>query len=243
MVLRAEAILPGWGVRAIRRVIRWVKEYPLAMFRPAWSRPGAPARFFTFRGKQYRYFYHRYNQTWKNERAVEIPIAEELVSEHRGRSILEVGNVLSHYCPVEHEVLDRYERGPGVINLDIMDYHPDKTFDLIVTISTLEHVGWEDMERDTGKGLLAFRHLAGMLAPGGLLMATLPVWINEDIIRFATAGDIPFDELYGFVRSGDDNEWKQVDPDTARETPMGGTMMSPVNAFLIGYYYADSPGG
>lgn len=67
--------------------------------------------------------------------------------------------------------------------------------------------------------------------------------INEDIIRFATEGDIPFKELYGFVRSGIDNEWKQVDPDTARETPMGGTMMSPVNAFLIGYYYADSAGG
>jgi len=140
-------------------------------------------------------------------------------------------------------VLDRYERGPGVINLDIVDYHPEKTFDLIVTISTLEHVGWEDMERDTGKGLLAFKHLAGMLAPGGLLMATLPVWINEDIIRFATVGDIPFNELYGFVRSGDENEWKQVDPDTAAETPMGGTMMSPVNAFLVGYYRADSPGG
>lgn len=92
MVLRAEAILPGWGVRAIRRVIRWFKEYPLAMFRPAWARPGAPGRFFTFRGKQYRYFYHRYNQTWKNERAVEIPIARELVQEYRGRSILEVGS-------------------------------------------------------------------------------------------------------------------------------------------------------
>jgi hypothetical protein len=94
----------------------------------------------------------------------------------------------------------------------------------------------------SGKGLLAFQHLAGLLAPGGLLVATLPVWINEDIINCATEGVIPFKELYGFVRSTRDNEWKQVDPLTAAKTPMGGTMMSPVNAFLIGYYYADSPG-
>ena len=30
---------------------------------------------FTFRGREFPYFVHPYNQTWANERAVEIPVA------------------------------------------------------------------------------------------------------------------------------------------------------------------------
>jgi hypothetical protein len=72
---------------------------------------------FTFNGKTYYYFVHKYNTTWKNERAVEVPIIWDIVREHYRweKRVLEVGNVLSHYFRVFHGVLDKYEVAEGVI--------------------------------------------------------------------------------------------------------------------------------
>lgn len=77
---------------------------------------------FIFQGKTYKYFYHRYNTTWRNERAVEIPIIWDIVKKDKGQSILEVGNVLSHYFSISHDVVDKYERGEVVINEDVINF-------------------------------------------------------------------------------------------------------------------------
>ena len=69
-------------------------------------------RTFTFQGKAYKYLFRRYNTTYANERAVEIPIAMEVVRGHPEERVLEVGNVLAHYYPHHHDVLDKY----GVAN-------------------------------------------------------------------------------------------------------------------------------
>jgi len=73
---------------------------------------------FSFNGKWYYYFHNRYNFTWADERTVEVPIVWDIVRAHRGKRILEVGNVLSHYFPVKHAVLDKYEKFKGVMNED-----------------------------------------------------------------------------------------------------------------------------
>jgi len=68
------------------------------------------SRTFTFNGKEYKYFIHTYNPTWRKERSVEIPIIKEIVRKFKGKEILEVGNVLSHYYPVNHDILDKYRK-------------------------------------------------------------------------------------------------------------------------------------
>src|SRR3990172_4116095 len=100
------------------------------------------SRTFVFRDKTYHYFYHTYNPTWRNERCVETPIIWSIVKRSKEANILEVGNVLSHYFDTNHDVLDKYERAPGVINEDVVEFKSNKRYDLIVSISTLEHVGW-----------------------------------------------------------------------------------------------------
>ncbi len=40
-------------------------------------------------GESYRYFTHPYNATWRNERAVEIPIALRFLAQNRGQRVLE----------------------------------------------------------------------------------------------------------------------------------------------------------
>jgi Asp-tRNA(Asn)/Glu-tRNA(Gln) amidotransferase A subunit family amidase len=98
----------------------------------AWLQQWQAPRSFRFRGKSYRYFRHEYNSTWLHERAVEVPIVYGLVRKHRAGRVLEIGNVLPHYFPVDHDVVDKYEPGERVINQDILDFAPEAGYDLIV---------------------------------------------------------------------------------------------------------------
>lgn len=136
-------------------------------------------RTFTFSGRSYRYFYHTCNTTWKNERAVEVPIIWEIVKDYQGKSILEVGDVLSHYFKVKHDIVDKYEKADGVINKDILDYKVKEKYDLIVSISTLEHIGFDERTRDPTKTLKAMKHLKSLLKKGGKLIVTVPVGFNR----------------------------------------------------------------
>lgn len=170
------------------------------------------SRTFLFEGREYKYFYHPYNLAWRNERAVEIPIVRSFIEAHNGEEVLEVGNVLSHYQAIDHKVLDKYEAGPGVINEDATEFDPPDRYGLIVSISTLEHVGWDENPRERDKPLSAINNLLRLLAPGGELVTTAPVGLNPDFDGLLEP-DGPFSELSALVR-GHRNNWRQVTPDS-----------------------------
>jgi hypothetical protein len=134
---------------------------------------------FTWKNHPYHYFVHSYNYTWLNERAVEVPLVWPAVQQqyqagHSG-AVLEIGNVLSHYFPTHHTVVDKYEVAAGVINRDIVDFQPHQKYRLIVAISTLEHVGWDEEPRDKAKFGKAIAHLQTLLESGGKLLITVPL--------------------------------------------------------------------
>lgn len=106
-------------------------------------------------------------KTWHGERAVEIAIVLEMVKKYQGMNILEIGNVLSHHVKFEHDVLDKYEIAKGVINEDIVDFKSDKKYDLIVSVSTIEHVGWDEKPRDNMKILRAIENLKTIIVSRG----------------------------------------------------------------------------
>ncbi|MEM5792868.1 MAG: hypothetical protein QXY45_00710 [Candidatus Aenigmatarchaeota archaeon] len=160
-------------------------------------------------GKEYFYFYHMYNYTWRCERSVEIPIVWDFVSKSNG-SVLEVGNVLSHYFPVSHEIVDKYEKGHGVINKDIIDFKPNKKYDLIVSISTIEHIGDDEEPRNPDKILKVLGHLKSLSSNKGKIVLTFPLNYNKDLDKFIKKGEIKFDELY-FLKRSSRNEWVETD--------------------------------
>jgi len=166
-----------------------------------------PAKTFVFDSREYRYFYHPYNLAWRNERSVEIPIALDYLRAYDGKAVLEVGNVLSHYVEVEHDVLDKYEDGPGIINEDAVDFHPDRKYDLIVSVSTIEHIGWDESPRDPDKARATIENLRGLLAPGGELFMTAALGLNPAFDRLIEAGTLHFENVYAFRRLGRGNEW------------------------------------
>ena len=175
-----------------------------------WCRWFRKPRTFVFSGKRYRYFCHPCNLTFRNERAIEIPIMLEIVREHEGEEILEVGNCLSHYVPVHHEVVDKYEVYPGVINRDVVDFTPAKSFDLIISISTLEHLGFDEEVKDPEKPLRAIRHLTGLLRLGGLMVVTIPLGFNPSVDEMLERGRFRFTQRYCFKRLFPSHVWKEV---------------------------------
>jgi len=166
---------------------------------------------FTFSGGYYNYFIHKYNTTWKNERTVEIPIILKIINESEGKEILEVGNVLSHYFPVKHDVVDKYEQANNVIMQDVCDFQSPKKYDLIVSISTLEHVGWDERPRDPMKILQAIENLKSLLAPKGKIIVTLPLGYNTEMDKLLRSGKIQFTKMYYLKRISKDNEWVETD--------------------------------
>lgn len=157
--------------------------------------------FFIFQNKKYEYFYHLYNCTCLNERAVEIPIVWEIARNYSGKRILELGNVLSHYYDFPHDIIDKYEKAEGVINQDIINFEPKEKYDLIVSISTLEHVD---------KVLSALENLKRNLKPGGKIIVTMSLGWNKDFDKLLWDGKLAFEKQYFMKKISDKNEWEEV---------------------------------
>lgn len=138
---------------------------------------------FTCWGIEFDPFDHPYNTTIRNERAVEIPVAVDWMADRVLADGVEVGNVLAHYGFPAHRVVDLYEPGDAVENIDVFDL--DGSFDWIVTISTLEHVG----ETDPLDSVLAVEHLRSLLAPGGEMLVTIPGGCNPLLDDYLAVAD------------------------------------------------------
>jgi hypothetical protein len=173
---------------------------------------------FAFQGRTYRCLAHRHNHTWLNERAVEVPLAREVVDRHEGERVLEVGNVLAHYGCGGHDVLDRYEPAPGVINADVLEWTPDRPYGLIVSVSTLEHVGWDEEPRDPEQAVAAVRRLTGLLVSGGVLTATIPAGYHPALDEAILAGRAGFDQVRA-LRRDRPGRWREVAPEALRGLP------------------------
>src|SRR3990167_3580677 len=125
---------------------------------------------FILQGKRYEYLDHTYNCTRQNERTVEVPPGLFLCQVKR--NVLEIGCVLPHYLPDwpthGHEVIDLHEDFPGVINADVLTYEPSRQYDLIISISTLEHLG------TVCRFQQALDRMQSWLFLNGLLFVTIP---------------------------------------------------------------------
>jgi len=142
-------------------------------------------RTFLFRGKKLNYFCHWYNTTFDNERMIEVAIALDLLASTKGKRVLEIGNVLSHYTDMPRDVLDKYEKGADIIHEDVVGYTPAEKYDLIISISTMEHVGFDEDPKDPEKFVEGMLNLQSMLKPDGRMFVTIPIAYNPDAVTAA----------------------------------------------------------
>jgi hypothetical protein len=167
---------------------------------------------FEFEGKTYHYFFHPYCTTWGNERTVAVPILWNLVKryEAKGKNILEVGNMLSYYFKVRHDILDKYEITEGVINEDVVDYKSPKKYDLIISVLTLPEVGWYESPRDPTKTICALQNLKTLLSPGGEIAVAMGLGINPEFDKSLGNKTIEF-EKQGYLRHLKGYKWQESD--------------------------------
>jgi len=204
-----------WAIREVRRTFFYMI-----------SKLGG----FTFNNRTYRYFYHSYGWTWATERAVEVPIIWGEVEKHEAERILEVGNVLSHYYRVHHDIVDKYEKAPGVTNVDILNFETSKDYDLIVSISTIEHVAYDEAEFEKSSGddgatlkaqeskesksleepvSIAIENLKSHLSQAGEIVITVPVGYNPALDRLLNEKKI-FTDIRYLKRISKNNIWREA---------------------------------
>ncbi len=169
------------------------------------------SKYFTFRDSKYKYYYHWYNRTWENERAIEIPIIYKLLLTSRHKKVLEIGNVLSYYFPVNHDILDKYDLTEGIIKEDIAGFKPVNRYDLIVSVSTLEHVGRDELPNDPKKVIKVIKRLKLFLKPKGKAVFTFPFGYNAILDKAIAKRDFEFERLYVLKRISENNTWREIE--------------------------------
>ncbi|MFA6177184.1 MAG: hypothetical protein WC765_11465 [Phycisphaerae bacterium] len=158
-----------------------------------------------------------------NERTVELPLALGALQKASPGKILEVGNVISHYHnEVQHDIVDRYERGnPRILNIDARVFKPLFHYDMILSLSTLEHVGWDESPRDPAKAWQTIRHLCSLLAPGGTFIFTVPAGYHPALDRSILDRAHVLGPLRALKRISNGNEWEECSPEEAGRCKFG----------------------
>ena len=194
---------------------------------------------FLFDGFSYPYLVHNYNVTWISERAVEIPIflAQMAKIRSEGLAALEIGNVLSHYeadLPAGWTIVDKYERAPGVVNEDISHFIPNKKYKYIVSVSTMEHVGFDEEEKDSEKIIRVVTQVQEkLLDTGGSFIFSVPIGFNAELDKKLFGHIIKYSQIKFLKRTG-----SMIWEDCGQEDVLGAKYNSPYaggNALAVVY--------
>ena len=154
---------------------------------------------FRFNGNQYEYFKHQYNRASENMRTLEVPIINEYLR-HRSAfdDILEIGNVLSHYGKTTWDIIDLNE---GPIQRDLMTWEPQIRYDLIVSISTVEHINASPED--------IIQKIRSLLTLDGKAIITLPTGYNPKWDKSLLSGELDAGVVGCMERVNDENLWEE----------------------------------
>lgn len=164
---------------------------------------------FEYHGTKLTYCTSKYNHSDLNERTIEVPIIEHYLDLHTHAKVIELGAVLQHYREVNFFVLDKFEAGDGILNVDILDFKPKKKFDLLVSISTLEHIGWDDT-KDSEKIVKVLAHIRKhVLSSTGKAVISFPLGYNPHLDQLIQTKKVKlFDRLEFMERYSHLNFWR-----------------------------------
>lgn len=193
-------------------------------------------RQFVFQQERYNYCLEKYNLSWRNERTIEIPIIQKVIKDHIKLNILEIGCVLKHYDSspkINWTIVDKYEKFTGVINKDITEYYPKTKFDLIVSISTIEHIGMEDGAITPNKAKYVINQVRkNLLNINGKFIFTIPIGYNKSLDKQIFSNKITFSEKH-YVTRISNNEWLETTQDKVLNSKYNKPYIC-ANALFIG---------
>lgn len=166
---------------------------------------------FKFRKIKLRYCFAKYDTCWATERTIEIPLIVYFLNKlnARNKPLLEIGNVLNNYTTkYQPTVVDKYELAKGVINQDIVSYRPIKKYPVAISISTLEHIGFDEIPKNSSKIIKSIQNiLTNCLMRRGKLIFTMPLGYNLYLDKLIRQNKIKINEQYFFKRISISNKW------------------------------------
>lgn len=192
----------GGASRTLGGLLLAHARYPVTARRRARER-------FELLGHELPYTLTRYNSSFRNERR-EVSVARWFLNQGAVGRMLEVGNVLGHYGIEGHDVLDRYETIRGVINEDIVEFAPVEPYDTIVSISTLEHVGWDETSRVPERSIAAFDNLEALTNQQGRILVTIPIGYNARLDAAIESRRVSMPVQTMLRRTDGDNHWVET---------------------------------
>lgn|SRR5574337_148190 len=144
---------------------------------------------FKFKNKNFEYFLHRGN----SEKRLEIAIASYYIKEtyKNNHSVIEWGNVMAcNGFEVKHDIVDIVE---GPIKEDWEFWQPKRHYDLLVSISSLEHINMGDYNQPkTGiDKLIRIGKRISSIAKSALII--LPLHYNLEMDQLILNDKKPFD--------------------------------------------------
>ncbi len=134
-----------------------------------------------------------------------------------------MGNVLSHYFDMKHDIVDKFETGAGVTTQDILDVSLPGQYDLVISISTIEHVGWDEdpvthsKVNEPEKINLAIEKIKGLVKHNGQIVVTLPLGYNPNLDSLIKNRSIPFTRQL-FMKRISKDKWVQADWENVKES-------------------------
>jgi hypothetical protein len=237
VLVAARSHLRTNGVRDTVTTVWDFVTSPIAFRLSPWlDDPGS----FTLDGLTYQYVRALYpNRPWRNERAVELALAKDFVDRRRETRTLEVGNVVSQYVDFPHDIVDKYERAVSVRNIDIVDLAGVEAYESLLSVSTLEHVGWDERPRQAGQVEKAYRVMRSSLQSGGEMLLTCPLGYNHELDALVAADALDFPSRHFLIRVSKDNRWEEADKGEALGRPYGSAYRN-ANALFVGRVVGSS---
>jgi hypothetical protein len=179
---------------------------------------------FTLAGQDYRYFVGNIedDSPSTNERAVEIAVVrKELERFGRLQAAIEIGNALSHYFPIGHRVISAESEAhyqTATWKEDLVEFQPPFAPELVISIGALGRVGHPlEPQRVT----MAIENIISWLAPGGLLLFTVPMGYNPGVRAYLDAVHSYPITVHCMRRTTIDNLWVQTSYEEVRNISYG----------------------
>jgi len=140
-----------------------------------------------------------YNNAAKNERMVEVPLAEWFLKKHS--NLIEIGAVTPYYFSITHDVFDIKDPYSKCIRerAENLNYKNK----ILLSISTIEHVGRGDYDEPAIDGL-SLQTLLKMLE-ATIYLITWPRSYTRDIDAFAE-----YNNSIIKLKRVDDRKWERV---------------------------------
>lgn len=221
----------GTAVRAGFRLAHAHLLHPLTVSRRRDRR-------FEVAGNDIAYELTRYNNSWLNERTVEIALARHFLAGDPPGTVLEIGNVLRNYrleplAESSHVVVDKHEEVGDVVNDDARYYRSDRRFAAVVSISTLEHIGFDEKIKDADGPVKALETMRHHMADDGVLLVTVPLGYNPGLDTAIRDGRFSCPEQFCLRRISQDNTWVQDSVSVGLAHPYGSRYNN-ANAVYVG---------